>query len=431
MRKNWLRFAVTLAGLGVVLALVAACSSGAQAPSKPAAQQAAPTAAAPASAAQPAATAAPASQPAPASGAAKVLKIGSSQSTSGPNASFAQQALDGLVYGVKVVNAQGGVKIGGQTYTLDLINYDDGSQAPNAVSNVQKLVDQDKVKVVFGPASSTSAQPAQKVTEAAKVINYLSVASVESLTDGTAKYTFRNTPTVSISEKAEVQFMNSQGIKSIASIARQDDSAQTGAKGAKEEMQKYGMKLVGDESIPIGTTDFYSILTKVKAQNPGALLANMGRVEGIPFTKQARELGLNVPIFGWVDWVSKEFVNGVGDALGNNVYSYSTASTSPSDKLKAYNADFKKVMGKDPAVWDSNTYDGLMMVLEAMKTAGTVDDTDKIANALRKLDYTGVLGRYTYTPGGQARMQINIDLIQKGPVVGVPKMEIPGDKLPY
>jgi len=358
---------------------------------------------------------------------AKTLKIGSVMTTSGASASMGTEALRGLQYAVKSVNGKGGFDVGGQKYNLELVQYDDSSQADVAVTNIQRLIEQDKVKIIFSPPASTAALAGLKVTEAAKVIYFSTVAAAPGLTDGSAKYSFRNTPTAAQAQAAVVQAMQSMKLANGAILARNDDWGKSGALETKKNMDKLGIRIVAEEYFAPGTKDMYSLLTKVKAQNPASLVVMAINEDGVPLVKQAKELGMNIPIFGAVVWNSPDFLNALGDAGKENIYAYSSAATSKNDKITAFEQDFQRVMGTQSQTYDKNCYDAVLIMVEAMKMAGSVDDTDKIADALHKIQYNGVLGAYSFRPDGQGRVQVNVNKMVDGKPV--PVMEIPGEKL--
>ncbi|MHB8984869.1 MAG: ABC transporter substrate-binding protein [Eubacteriales bacterium] len=357
----------------------------------------------------------------------QTLKLGSVQSTSGASASMGTEALRGLEYAVKYVNTQGGVTIAGKKYNLELVQYDDTSKADTAVSNMRKLIDQEKVKIIFGPPASTAALATLKSTETAKVINFATVAASPALTDGSAKYSFRNTPTAVEAQAAIVQAVKSMGLKNVAILARNDDWGKSGAVETKKNLETNGVKLVSEEYFAPGTKDFYSILSKIKGQNPDALAVMAIAEDGVPLVKQAKELGLNIPAFGAVMWNSPSFLEALGDAGKENIYAYSSAATSKNEKVKNFEQEFQKVTGQSSQTYDKNCFDAVMIVLEAMKAANTVEDTDKIAEALRQIQYDGILGHYSFKPNGQGRVQVNVNKMENGKPV--PVIEIPGDKL--
>ncbi len=402
MGKNRIKLLVTVVGIAL-LALAAACSPAAEPPK---AAPAAPTAA---------------------KAAAKVLKIGSTAPTSGANSSMGLEQLMGTQFAVKKINEAGGVNVAGQQYTIELIQYDDASQAETGVTMAQRLVTQDQVKVIFGSPASTVALAQQKVTEPAKVILILPIASANALITPSIKYTFRDTHTIEPAQKASIGFMQSVlGVKSMSSIARNDDAGKAGAGAAKEEMARLGIKLLSEDFVPLGNNDYNAILTKIKGLNPDAIQANLLANEGIPLVKQARELGIKAPIMGWTNWNSIDFMKAVGDA-GGELYAYSSASNSVNDKTTAYKAEFEKVMGRPSMTYDMEAYDVMFLLMEALKLAGTVDDTDKIVAAMKKVTFDGAQGKLSFREDGQARLQLNINKLEGGK--SVVKQEIPGDKL--
>ena len=108
---------------------------------------------------------------------AKVLKFGSILSLTGPNASIGKEGLVGVEYAVKQMNAAGGVRIGADTYTLQLVNIDDESKVERAVAAAERLINSDKVPVIFTTPSSTTTLAVLPTLEKNKTLGMSFVAS--------------------------------------------------------------------------------------------------------------------------------------------------------------------------------------------------------------------------------------------------------------
>ena len=91
---------------------------------------------------------------APAGGADNVLRIGAAVSLSGAFAKLGVETKAGYEIWKDVVNKAGGIKVGARKYTVDIIYYDDKSDAQTAAKLTEKLITEDKVKILFGPYSS-------------------------------------------------------------------------------------------------------------------------------------------------------------------------------------------------------------------------------------------------------------------------------------
>jgi branched-chain amino acid transport system substrate-binding protein len=342
---------------------------------------------------------------------AEKVVLGSIMSTSGASNGMGLEALKGIEYAVQEINEAGGFEVNGKTYQFDLKQIDDESNPQAGVSAAERLISENKAKYIFlSPASSSSLAEAQ-ITEKNKVIGLVSVAAAPGLTEGT-KYIFRNTPTAKEAEAAKVKFsIDELKAKKFAILARNDDWGKSGALEFKKYVEKLGGEIVAEEYFKPGTTDFYSILTEINKKNPDVLDVMAVQNDGVPIVKQSKELGLEAKIFGAVVWNSPSFIEA---ANSNGVYAYSDASTSVNDKIKKHVEDFEKAMGEKSQTYDKSTYDLLHALVEAMKKAGTVDDTDKVRDAMLQIEYNGVNGALAFQENGQGKIQVNVTQIVDG-----------------
>jgi len=349
----------------------------------------------------------------------QVLRIGSLQETSGPNMSTGSAALAGYMFAVETINAAGGVEIGGTTYILELIQYDTMSRADMAQSLAERLLFSYEVDVILAPSSSPGAISVSLVTEPEERLLLVSNAGAASLVDGTNKFLFNNTPPVNLGFDAVVQyFVDTYGAERFAVFARNDDFGRTAIASIDESVKSRGGEIVLLENHTPGTSDFYALLTRAQALNADAFLVAAIMEDGVPFVRQARELGVTVPIAGPLIWSSAAFIAAAGEAM-EGIYSYSNAVTSDTERLIAYRTAFAATMGASHQAQDATAFDLIHILMEAMRQVGSTTDTVAIRDALLNIEYEGILGMYRFNPRGQAYVQININTVRDGRVVVV------------
>jgi branched-chain amino acid transport system substrate-binding protein len=178
-------------------------------------------------------------------------------------------------------------------------------------------------------------------------------------------------------------------------------------------VKELGVQEVVEGYFDPGTTDFYSLLTKVRAAGPDAVMASAIIEDGVPLIKQYRELQMK-PLFLClgVIWASPNFINAAGKAA-DGAYVATAAQTSDSSEIRAFNDAFKQAMGMQSQSFDKTGYDALNIVLQAMKNAGSTDAT-KTRDAMRTLTYKGVLQEYKFAGGGQSEVVVNLNQITDG-----------------
>jgi branched-chain amino acid transport system substrate-binding protein len=346
--------------------------------------------------------------------AAKVLKLGSICTVTGPNASLGKESLAGLEYGVKQVNAAGGVRIGADTYTLQLINIDDESKQERAVAAAERLINSERVPVIFTTPASTTTLAVLPILEKNKTLGMSFVAAAPTVIAPDLTYSFRSTLSSLDNVNPSVDFLvKEKGAKTIAYIGRNDDWGRSSGKALAARAQALGARVVVEEYFDTGSTDFSGLLTKVRSANPDAVIAASFIEDGVPLLKQYRELRMKPVLLSVaVIWSSPTFLKAAGKAA-EGVYVATGPQTSDTPGMRAFGQQFEKTVGRPPLPYEQTGYDNLMLVLEAMKKAGSTDPT-KLRDVLRTFEYKGILQDYKFGGTNQSEVVINVNEIKDG-----------------
>jgi branched-chain amino acid transport system substrate-binding protein len=352
----------------------------------------------------------------------KVLKLGAICTVTGPNASIGREGLAGLEYGVKALNAAGGVKIGADIYTLALVNIDDESKPERAVAAAEQLIGSEHVPVIFTPPASTATLAMLPTIEKNKVLAMSFVASAPAVTGPEFAYSFRSTLSSLDNVNPSIDFLvKNQGAKTIAYVGRNDDWGRSAAKALIARAGQLGAKVVVEEYFDTKTTDFFGLLTKVRGAEPDAVVVATFVEDGIPFLKQYRELRMKPALLSLaVIWSSPVFLNAAGKTA-EGVYIATGPRASGPPAVQAFAATFQKTAGHAPLPYELTAYDAMDVVLEAMKKAGSTDPT-AIRDALRTLDFQGVLQNYAFNGSNQSSVDVNITKVTDGrvePIVSI------------
>ena len=327
------------------------------------------------------------------------IKIGANLEMTGNTATFGQSATNGAKLAIKQVNAKGGV-LGKQMTLVVADNKSDTAEAANAM---QKLATQDKVIASIAPIASSSVMAAAQVNESAKILGISPTASnpnvtVDPETGKVRDYLFRATFIDPFQGAVMANFAKNtlKAQKAAVYIENSSDYAKGLGKFFKETFVQNGGNIVSDEAYLAKDTDFKATLTKIKASNPDVIFVPGYYQEVGMIIKQAREIGITVPILGADGWDSAKLPEIAGaEALNNTFFSnhYSPDDNSPEIKnfVEAYKAEY----GQVPDAFAALSYDATMMIIEAIKRAG-VEDSVKVKDELAKTkDYQGVSGSIT------------------------------------
>ena len=311
------------------------------------------------------------------------IRVGGNFELTGNVSNFAQSAYKGIKLAFKEVNEQGGVN----GKKINLIVADNKSEASEATNATTKLISQDKVVTVLGPIVSGSVLASAQVATDSKIPMLTPTGTNEDITfkDGKVRdYLFRSCFIDPFQGEIMGKFaINSLKVKNVAILKdSSSDYAKNLAKVFRETVEKNGGKVIVEEAYLQKDADFRAALTKIKSTNPDVIFIPGYYQEVGLIVKQARELGITVPLLGSDGWDSPKTVELAGAAALNNTYfcnHYSVEDTDPN--IQKFVAAFKKEYNETPDAFAALGYDAGIMFVDAVKRAGS-DDPQKIRDAL-------------------------------------------------
>ncbi len=185
--------------------------------------------------------------------------------------------------------------------------------------------------------------------------------------------------------------------KAAILIDNNSDYAKGLAKFFKENFVKLGGEIVAEEAYLQKDTDFKATLTKIKEMDPDFIYIPGYYQEVGLIVKQARELGIEVPMAGGDGWDSAKLPEIAGkDSLKNTFFSSLYSPDDTSDLNKEFVAEYKKAYNTNPDVFAALAYDSALLIAKAIEEAGSADSA-KIAEAMAKIKgFKGVSGEVTF-----------------------------------
>lgn len=331
---------------------------------------------------------------------ADTIKVGGNLEMTGGSASYGISSKNAIELAFKEINEKGGIN-GKQ---LELVVADNKSEAAEATNAMQKLVSQDNVVAVIGPNLSSSVIAASAINNSAKVLDIAPMATnpyvtVDQSSGKTKDFNYRTCFIDPFQGTVMAKFATAElGVGNAAIlIDNSSDYAKGLAQFFKENFVKEGGAVTAEESYLQKDTDFKATLTKIKATNPDFLYVPGYYQEVGLIVKQARELGMNMPIAGGDGWDSAKMPEIAGAAALNNTYFSSLYSSEDSSDInKNFVAAYEKAYGQKPDVFAALSYDSALLVAEAIKNAGSTEPA-KISEAMAKINgFSGVSGSVTF-----------------------------------
>ncbi len=322
------------------------------------------------------------------------IKIGINYELSGEVATYGQSSVDGIELAIEQVNAAGGIN--GKKITA--IKYDNKSEPDQATTLANKLIVQDKVIAILGPATSGSFKAEIPVANKNKVPVASGSATADDVTvtsAGVQEYAFR----VCFSDSFQGTVMASFALNNLSAksaVIIMDSSSDYGkglAKNFKDTFVAAGGTIVAEEAFVAKDTDFNAILTKIKGQAFDVIYIPGYYNEAGLIIKQARAQGINAPILGADGFDSPTLLELAGASALNDVYftnHYSSLDKDPA--VVKFIADFKAKYNKEPDAFNALGYDLAKFMIDAIGRAESYSG-EAVKNALETTKgFVGVTG---------------------------------------
>jgi branched-chain amino acid transport system substrate-binding protein len=321
-----------------------------------------------------------------------MIKVGEFASLTGSEATFGQSSHKGTQLAVDDLNAAGGV-LGKK---IDLIYEDNQSQAGQSATVVRKLISSDGVVAVLGEVASSRSLEAAPICQQSG-IPMISPASTNPKVTQVGDYIFRVCFIDPFQGTVMANFVRKTlKLNSVAVLSDVKSDYSLGlAKFFKQGFTAADGKIIADENYSGGDKDFSAQLTAIKAANPDGIFVPGYYTEVGLIVLQAKQLGINCPIFGGDGWESSSLVPIGGAALEGDYFSthYSPQDTSPA--VQNFVKEFTAKYGETPDAMAALGYDSAMLLADAIKRAGATDGP-KIRDALAATkNFPGVTGNIT------------------------------------
>ncbi|MFH7819020.1 ABC transporter substrate-binding protein [Neobacillus thermocopriae] len=317
----------------------------------------------------------------------ETIKIGANLELSGGVASYGQSIKEGIDLALEEINKEG---IDGKK--LELVAVDNKSEAPEAISGATKLVSQDKVVAIIGAATSGNTKAQIEIAQSNNIPLLTPTGTAADITvkDGKLNdFIFRTCFIDPFQGTVAANFaINDLNVKTAAIfIDSSSDYSKGLAESFKELFTKEGGQIVSEEAYVAKDTDFRAQLTNIKAKNPEFIFIPGYYEEVGLIIKQARELGISVPMMGADGWDSPKLVELAGaDALNNTFITNHYSSGDSDPKVQEFVKAFKeKYKDKSPDAFNALGYDSVYFLADAIKRAGS-SDPKKIQKALAETD---------------------------------------------
>ena len=298
------------------------------------------------------------------------------------------------------INAKGGIN----GHKLELVIYDTESDETKAVTLAKKLIEQDNVLAIIGPSSTGESMALIDTVEKAQ-IPMISAAASAQIVQPVKKWVFKTPQSDALAASELFDYFKTKGISKVALLATSGGFGVTGKQALEAAAPKAGIQFVDTESFGDKDTDMTVQLTKIKGTNAQALVVWGTNPGPALISKNAKQLGLTIPIFDSHGIANQAFIDLAGDAANGVIFPAGkllVADVLPDSDpqkavLQAYAKDFKAKYNKTADTFGGHAWDALNLVAKALEKAGP--DKAKIRDEIENTkNFVGISGLFNMSP---------------------------------
>ena len=316
----------------------------------------------------------------------------------GDAATYGVSHKNGLELALAEINKAGGVK--GQQ--IELLTHDDAGDPKQAAAGAQKFADMKSVVAVVGSCLSSNTLAMVPITDKAKLPHTVVSSSSHKLS-GMSKYFFRMA--VQDDKVGGLMVDLSQGKfkpKKMALLYLNNDYGKGLLLSIEPQAKKHGITLTSAQTYLANDKDYSALLTKVKAEAPDVLLVGSTYTDGGLIVKQAREMGLMMPIVGPTGLYSPIYMEIAGKAVENTYFLGVFVPTNPDPKVQEFVKKYKEKYGMEPDTFAALAYDQGYVLKDALEKAAAKGAVtrENVREAMAGSSFKGVTGTVTFDAKG-------------------------------
>ncbi len=333
---------------------------------------------------------------------AQVIKIGYTAPFTGSAAEFGTNGWRGVQLALEDINKTG-VTVQGTNYKLDVVRYDSRCEPTEAVANVRKLAMEDKVVAFIGDHCSSCCMGIAPLADEFKIPGITIECAADGVTSPGHEFYFRMRPSMGLmAPLLTPKIVNLYSPKTVGFLAVNDDYGRSFSDMFEAAMKEKGVSTSTRLYFERGSTDFMSLLGKIRDASPDIVFYVGTAAEGAMILRQARELGVtpDIKFVGSEEMSEKEILDLAGKEAVDGTYSVALWGSVPPDFEKRVRDKFNAPMHY--AILFG--YDALTVVKMAIEKANSLDPV-KIKDAIKQTDWQGLEGHIKFENFGKYKNQ--------------------------
>ncbi len=288
-------------------------------------------------------------------------------------------------------------------YQLQFAAFDDRGDPKEAVTVANQIISDPTIIGIVGHLNSGCSIPASQVYAKKNVLMITPASTNPKLTQQGLKNVFRLCTTDDVQGPFAANFVvDSLGYKKVAVIHDKTAYGLGLAEQFRTQFESRVEPVLSFDGIDVGEKDYKALITKIKSTGPEIIYFGGMHPECGLITKQAKELGLAIPVFSGDGVLTPEYITIGGPATEGDL---SSMTGLPPEKLPAarkFIDDYARLYPNDDMQpYDPYTYEAVKIILEALKQVGT--NRDSLITTVAGINFTGILGESSFDEIGDTR----------------------------
>jgi branched-chain amino acid transport system substrate-binding protein len=340
------------------------------------------------------------------------IKIAVVDAQSGQLSSLGAWELKGARLAVDEWNKAGGIN--GRQIQLGV--FDDQGD-PTVGTNLARKIDSEGYIAMIGTAESAVTIAMAPSLQKAEIPNITSGQS-PGLVAVKSPFLFLNGPTSTTYDETLAKYVvDGKGIKSIALVTNNGSFGKGEHDAFTKALDQRGVKPVADQVVTTDQKDFSAALTTIRQKRPQLIFLGAEEVQSGLIVKQARDLGITVPVAGAAPQGTPVYLDTAGKAAAEGtIVSSPYLSNDVSDASRKFAAAYKAAFKEEAELHGAKAYDGTQILLTALKNSNVATGKE-LADAIRATKYDGLLGDFAYDETGVGIFATSIGTITNGKLV--------------
>jgi urea transport system substrate-binding protein len=344
------------------------------------------------------------------------VKVGILHSRSGTMAISENTVAEAELMAIDEINAKGGITIDGKKLKIVPVEEDGASDWPTFAEKATKLIDQDKVAVVFGGWTSASRKAMLPVFEAK---DHFLFYPIQYEGQECSKNIFYSGAAPNQQAEPAVDWLLKNKGKDFFLVGSDYVYPRTANTIMREQLKTNGGKVVGEDYLPLGNTEVAPIIAKIKQAMPkgGVIVNTLNGDSNVAFFKQMKAAGIT-PANGYSIMsfsIAEEEIAAIGPEYLEGTYAaWNFFQSLDTPASKEFTKNFKAKYGDKRVTSDPAEAAYMMVYLwaAAAEKANSVDD-NKVREALIGVSFEAPEGKVTVMPNHHVEKRVLIGEVQK------------------